>query len=149
MKHLIETTDWSGHELHETLELAKRLKNGETSQALLNQSMVLLFMNPSLRTRVSMIRAIEQLGGSAMALDAGKDSWNMVMEEGVVMNGDGVEHVKEAIPVLGRYCNFIGMRAFNQTNEMMRLMAKYSTVPFINLESSMSPLRMSLLTLRD
>lgn len=137
MKHLIETTDWSLQEISETLKLAHAMKSGQAHpRSFAGKSLALLFMNPSLRTRVSFIRAAEQLGGSALSFDGGKDAWKMCFEEGVVMNQDAAEHVKEAIPVLGEYCDFLGIRSFDQG--WTDTVARISTVPFINLESFLS-----------
>lgn len=147
MKHLIETSDLTTQEFHEILSFAAELKNNSHHAKLLDQkSIALLFMNPSLRTRVSFIRAIEQLGGSAISMDGGKDNWKMVVGDNIVMNQDGVEHVKDGIPVLGRYCDFLGLRAFgemkdfevDQRDEFVRAVAQYSTVPFVNMESAMA-----------
>ena len=77
MKHLVETTDWSDPEIKETLSLARRLKEGgQAPVRLTGRSLAMLFFNSSLRTRVSFIRAIEQLGGTAVPMDAGKDTWS-------------------------------------------------------------------------
>lgn len=147
MKHLIETSELTNQEFQEILSLAAELKkNPKHENFLAQKSIALLFMNPSLRTRVSFIRAIEQLGGSAIAMDGGKDNWKMVIGENIVMDKDGVEHVKDGIPVIGRYCDFLGLRAFGNMNdfeidhkdEFVRTVAKYSTVPFVNMESAMA-----------
>lgn len=147
MKHLIETSDLSQQEFNEILSLASELKNNPGHDKFLSEkSIALLFMNPSLRTRVSFIRAIEQLGGSAIAMDGGKDNWKMVSGENIVMDKDGVEHIKDGIPVLGRYCDFLGLRAFgdmkdfevDRKDEFVKSVASYSTVPFINMESAMA-----------
>ncbi len=147
MRHLIETTEWSDAEIRETLDLARSMKaGGKPPVNLRGKSMALLFLNPSLRTRVSFIRAVEQLGGSVLAMDVGKESWKMVMGDGVVMDGDGVEHIKEGIPVLGRYCDFLGLRAFgdmksyeaDRRDELIRAVAHHSTIPVVNMESAMA-----------
>ncbi|MFH1263891.1 MAG: N-acetylornithine carbamoyltransferase [Pseudomonadota bacterium] len=147
MKHLIETTDWSEAEVQETLRLAAQLKKEKKGRAdFIGKSMVLLFFNPSLRTRVSFIRAMEQLGGSALAMDVGRDAWKLVTGEGVAMDGDGVEHIKEGVPVLGRYCDFVGIRAFgdmksyenDRKDDLIRSASRVSTVPLVNMESAMA-----------
>ncbi len=147
MKHLVETTDWTDSEIFETLDLALRLKHFDIPPLdFMGKSLALLFFNPSLRTRVSFIRAMEQLGGSAIAMDAGKDTWKLAFEGGVKMDGDRVEHIREAIPVLGRYCNFLGVRNFGEMKDFaveknepwMREVDRVTKVPFINLESAMA-----------
>jgi N-acetylornithine carbamoyltransferase len=147
VKHLIETTDWSDAEVKETLALARRLKEGgEPPMRLTGKALAMLFLNPSLRTRVSFIRAIEELGGSAVPLDAGKDTWKLATEDGVVMDRDEVEHIREAIPVLGRYADFLAVRAFGEMKSfdvdrkdlLIRKCAALSGVPFVNMESAMA-----------
>ena len=147
MKHLVETSELTQEEFLDTLALASELKAQKNHpKPLAGKSLALLFMNPSLRTRVSFIRAMEQLGGSTISMDGGKDSWKMVTGDNIVMNQDGVEHIKDGIPVLGRYCDFLGMRAFgdmkdfdvDRHDEFIRSVASYSTIPFVNLESAMA-----------
>lgn len=147
MRHLIETTAWSNSEISETLDLAARMKGGaRPPRNLTGKILTTLFLNPSLRTRVSFIRAMSELGGQTVSLDAGKDTWKLAIGEGVVMNRDEVEHIREAIPVLGRYSDFLGIRAFggmkdwetDSADTMIRTCAELSSVPLINLESAMA-----------
>ena len=72
----------------------------------------LIFFNPSLRTRLSSQVAAQNLGAQAIVLDIGKDGWALEFEDGVVMNGDKAEHIKEAAAVMGRYFDVLGVRTF-------------------------------------
>jgi N-succinyl-L-ornithine transcarbamylase len=81
---------------------------------------------------------------NVMVMNVGQDSWGLEMEEGVLMNGDKAEHVREAAAVIGRYCDVIGIRAFAELQDrdkdyreqVMHQFAKYAKVPIVNLESA-------------
>lgn len=114
-----------------------------------NKTIGLIFFNSSLRTRLSTQKAAQNLGLNVMMMNVGQDSWGLEMEEGVVMNGDKAEHVREAAAVIGRYCDIIGIRAFAELKDreqdyreqVMHQFAKYAArerrpVPIVNLESA-------------
>lgn len=109
-----------------------------------NKTIGLIFFNSSLRTRLSTQKAAQNLGLNVMIMNVGQDSWGLEMEEGVLMNGDKAEHVREAAAVIGRYCNIIGIRAFAELKDrdkdyreqVMHQFAKYAKVPIVNLESA-------------
>ncbi|MEQ8714835.1 MAG: acetylornithine carbamoyltransferase [Cyclobacteriaceae bacterium] len=104
----------------------------------------LIFLNPSLRTRMSTTRAAYNLSMNVMALNMSHDSWTLETEDGVVMDGDSIEHVKDAAAVMGQYCEIIGIRSFPSLKDreedygehLIKYFAKYSGVPVVNLESS-------------
>lgn len=104
----------------------------------------LLFFNQSLRTRLSTQRAAQNLGMNTMALNVGQDSWGLELEEGVVMDGNNAEHVKEAAAVMGKYCDILAVRAFaglqdrekDYAETVMTQFKKYAGVPIVNLESA-------------
>lgn len=104
----------------------------------------LIFFNSSLRTRLSTQKAAQNLGLNVMTMNVGQDSWGLEMDEGVIMNGDKAEHVREAAAVIGRYCDIIGIRAFaelkNRENDyreqVLHQFVRYANVPVINLESA-------------
>lgn len=77
-----------------------------------NKTIILLFFNSSLRTRLSTHKAAMNLGMNVMVLDVNQGAWKLETEVGVVMDGDKPEHLFEAIPVIGSYCDVIGVRAF-------------------------------------
>ena len=109
-----------------------------------NKTIGLIFFNSSLRTRLSTQKAAQNLGLNVMMMNVGQDSWGLEMEEGVLMNGDKAEHVREAAAVIGRYCDIIGIRAFAELKDrdldyreqVMHQFAKYAAVPIVNLESA-------------
>ena len=104
----------------------------------------LLFLNPSLRTRISTEVAAQNLGMETIVYSFGSDGWSLEFEDGVVMNGSKAEHIKEAAAVLGRYFDVIGFRTFpglkdrdaDMQDLVFRSMAEYSGVPVISLESA-------------
>ncbi len=109
-----------------------------------NKTIGLLFFNQSLRTRLSTQKAAENLGMNVLMMNVGQDSWQLEMEDSVIMNGDKAEHVKEAAAVIGSYCDIIAVRAFaglkNQEDDykeiVMEKFRQYAGVPIVNLESA-------------
>lgn len=77
-----------------------------------NKTLLMVFFNSSLRTRLSTQKAGMNLGMNTMVLDINQGAWKLESERGVVMDGDKPEHILEAIPVMGSYCDIIGVRAF-------------------------------------
>jgi len=110
-----------------------------------NKTLGLIFLNPSLRTRLSTQKAGQMLGMNTMVMNFDKEGWALETRDGVVMNGDTVEHVKEAAAVMGQYCDIIGIRSFpklqskeeDYSNQVVENFTKYSGVPIISLESSL------------
>lgn len=140
------TSDWSSKELSALIESAAKYKRSRTGALpLAGKSVALVFFNPSLRTRASMQVGIYELGGNAVILEPGTTSWTLEHREGVVMDSDKTEHLKEFVRVLERYVSAIGVRTFaelkdwdtERTDPILRAFAEYSTVPVINLESAM------------
>ncbi|MES2477623.1 MAG: acetylornithine carbamoyltransferase [Bacteroidota bacterium] len=109
-----------------------------------NKRMGLLFLNPSLRTRISTQIAARNLGIEVIVLNIDKDGWNLELNEGAIMNGTKVEHIKDAAPVLGAYFDIIGVRTFpglsnkeEDYNELLlSQLIRHSGIPIISLESS-------------
>lgn len=79
-----------------------------------NKTLLMVFFNSSLRTRLSTQKAGMNLGMNTMVLDINQGAWKLETERGVIMDGDKPEHILEAIPVMGAYCDIIGVRAFAQ-----------------------------------
>lgn len=145
-KDFLTTADWTREELEGLLDAARRFKRGEDAgRPLDGRSVALVFFNPSLRTRASMQVGVYELGGHAVVLEPGGTSWTLEHREGVVMDGDKTEHVKEFVGVLARYCSAIGVRTFaalkdwneERRDPVLAAFAKYADVPVINLESAM------------
>lgn len=109
-----------------------------------NRTLGLVFLNPSLRTRMSTQIAAQQLGMNVITLNADKDGWALEFQDGAVMNGNTVEHIRDAAPVLGSYCDVIGVRCFPglQSREMddsehiMRAFIRHTGKPYVSLESA-------------
>ena len=109
-----------------------------------NKTLMLVFFNSSLRTRLSSQKAALNLGMSPIVLNIGQDSWKLETELGVVMDGDKSEHLREAIPVMGSYCDIIGVRSFagltdrefDYAETILRQFVEYSGKPVISLESA-------------
>jgi N-succinyl-L-ornithine transcarbamylase len=91
--------------------------------------MVLLFLNSSLRTRISTQKAAQNLGMQTIVLNLGQDSWQMEYEDGAIMNGNTAEHIKEGAAVISEYADIIGIRAFPTLVDKQR---DYSNMCCIN-----------------
>jgi N-acetylornithine carbamoyltransferase len=146
MTNFLKTSDFDRAWLDARLDGAFAIKAGAPSEKpLAGRSIALVFFNPSLRTRTSMQVGIYDLGGNAVILEPGNTSWTLEHKEGVVMDGDRTEHLKEFVRVLERYVSAIGVRTFadmkdwqlERTDPILNAFAKYSAVPVINLESAM------------
>ena len=77
-----------------------------------NKTLMMIFFNNSLRTRLSTQKAAMNLGMNVIVLDVNAGAWKLETERGVIMDGDKSEHLLEAIPVMGCYCDMIGVRSF-------------------------------------
>lgn len=108
------------------------------------RSMCLIFLNPSLRTRLSSQKAAFNLGLNTAVLDVGSQGWQLEFGDGAIMNSDKAEHIKEAAAVIGSYFDIVGIRAFakledrdeDYSEQVMGSFKKYCPVPVINMESS-------------
>ena len=108
-----------------------------------NKSMCLIFLNPSLRTRLSSQKAAFNLGLDTAVLDVGSQGWQLEFADGVKMDSDKAEHIKEAAAVIGSYFDIVAIRAFaklenreeDYSEQVMESFKKYCPVPVINMES--------------
>ena len=108
-----------------------------------HKTLVMLFFNSSLRTRLSTEKAAKNLGMQVMVLNV-NDAWNLEYEDGTVMSLDSAEHIKEAAQVLSQYADIIAVRAFpdlkdkekDESEFMLNSFVKHSTVPIISMESA-------------
>ncbi len=104
----------------------------------------LVFLNSSLRTRLSSQIAAQNLGLNVLVLNAAQEAWNLEYADGAVMDGGTVEHIKDAIEVLNQYCDIIAVRCFagmkskeDDVNEsILSQFTKYAKVPVVSLESA-------------
>lgn len=132
-----------GH-IQSLLGLAQHLERHPTNEWLKGKVMGLLFLNSSLRTLASFQAGVAQMGGSTFVVQPGQGSWALETRDGVVMDGDRPEHVREAIPVLGGYCDVLGIRKFAEAQDLsedlqdtfMRRAAELAGGPFVNMESA-------------
>lgn len=122
------------------VDRAMEIKAGSKPKNLEGKILAMLFFKKSLRTRVSFEAGLARYGGRAISISVGSESWDLETEEGIVMNGDKPEHVKEVAQVLSRYCDILGVRTApeigSSTDPILESFAKYSEVPVVNLESN-------------
>jgi len=109
-----------------------------------NKRVGLLFLNPSLRTRLSTQVAAQNLGMDAIVFNIDKEGWALEFAEGAIMNGTTVEHVKDAAPILGQYFDILCIRTFpglqnrdeDYAETIINQFIKYADVPVVSLESA-------------
>src|SRR5471030_27840 len=109
-----------------------------------NKTLGLVFLNPSLRTRMSTQKAALNLGMNVMVLNMDKEGWALELRDGVVMDGASVEHIREAAAVMGQYVDIIGVRSFpglkNREEDYSEMIfnkfVEYCGVPLVSLESA-------------
>ncbi len=109
-----------------------------------DKTLGLIFMNPSLRTRLSTQKAGVNLGMDVMVMNFSGEGWALETREGVVMDGNKAEHIKEAAAVVGQYCDIIGIRSFpslkdreeDYTDHVIKAFVRHAGVPVVNLESA-------------
>ena len=133
-------------DLSKALEEAKQVKATPYAWQHLgkNKTIILVFFNSSLRTRLSSQKAALNLGLDPIVLNVNGDSWKLETRMGVVMDGDKSEHLREAIPVIGSYCDLIGVRSFagltdkefDYNETILKQFIDYSGKPVISLESA-------------
>ena len=108
-----------------------------------NKTLGLIFLNPSLRTRLSTQKAATNLGMEVMVMNIDKEGWALETQEGVIMNGTTVEHIREAAGVMGRYFDILGLRSFpslknreeDYSEDILNKFIQYSGLPVVSLES--------------
>lgn len=109
-----------------------------------NRTLLMIFFNSSLRTRLSTQKAAMNLGMNVMVLDVNQGAWKLETERGVVMDGDKAEHLLEAIPVMGCYCHVIGVRSFaslknrdeDYQERVIEQFIRYSGKPVVSMEAA-------------
>ena len=109
-----------------------------------NKTLLMIFFNSSLRTRLSTQKAAMNLGMNVIVLDVNQGAWKLETERGVIMDGDKPEHLLEAIPVMGCYCDVIGVRAFarfeskadDYEEKIINQFIKYSGRPVFSMEAA-------------
>lgn len=109
-----------------------------------NRTLMMVFFNSSLRTRLSTQKAAMNLGMNVIVLDVNQGAWKLETERGVIMDGDKAEHLLEAIPVMGCYCDVIGVRSFaglkdrdeDYEEKVINQFIKYSDRPVFSMEAA-------------
>lgn len=109
-----------------------------------NRTLLMVFFNSSLRTRLSTQKAALNLGMNVIVLDVNQGAWKLETERGVIMDGDKSEHLLEAIPVMGSYCDIIGVRSFarfeskeaDYNEEILNQFINHSGRPVFSMEAA-------------
>ena len=133
-------------DLNKALAEAQEIKNDRFKYQHLgkNKTLMMVFFNNSLRTRLSTQKAAMNLGMNVIVLDVNAGAWKLETERGVIMDGDKSEHLLEAIPVMGCYCDIIGVRSFagltdrdyDYAETVINQFIKYSGKPVFAMESA-------------
>lgn len=145
MKQFFSVNDIEGS-LQDLVQEALQLKKApfEHHQLGHQKTLGLVFLNPSLRTRMSTQIAASQLGMQVFVMNMGQDGWALETQDGVIMNGSTVEHIREAAAVMGAYCDVLGLRSFPKLNDrkedysedFFQKFMTYAAVPVVSLESA-------------
>ena len=132
--------------LHDAVAEALEVKRHRFAYKHLGQdkTLLMIFFNNSLRTRLSTQKAAMNLGMNVMVLDVNQGAWKLETERGVVMDGDKSEHLLEAIPVMGSFCDLIGVRSFaryeskedDYSEKILQQFIRYSGKPVFSMESA-------------
>ena len=133
-------------DLHQAIEEATEVKKDRYQWDTLgkNKTLLMIFFNSSLRTRLSTQKAALNLGMNVIVLDINQGAWKLETERGVIMDGDKPEHLLEAIPVMGCYCDIIGVRSFAQLKDrdydynetILKQFIRYSGKPVFSMEAA-------------
>ncbi|RAJ83314.1 N-succinyl-L-ornithine transcarbamylase [Chitinophaga dinghuensis] len=144
MKQFISTADVPS--VPRLVEIALEYKKNPFKDRELGKDKTLgmIFLNPSLRTRLSTQVAAKQLGMEPIVFNIDKEGWQLEMNDGVIMNGNTSEHVKEAAAVMGQYFDILAIRTFpglknkeeDYTEKYINQFIKYAGVPVVSLESA-------------
>ncbi len=144
MKSFLHPSDLGN--LQAALEEARAIKADRFAHTALgrNKTALLIFFNNSLRTRLSTQKAAMNLGMNVIVLDVNQGAWKLETERGVIMDGDKSEHLLEAVPVMGSYCDVIGVRTFarfenrenDYTERILHQFIEYSGRPVFSMESA-------------
>jgi ornithine carbamoyltransferase len=146
LERFVDLADLGAEGVRELLALARRLEQRPEPTALAGRILGLMFLNPSLRTLASFQAGMARLGGSSFVITPGQGTWALETRLGVAMNGAAAEHIREGLPVLGSYCDALGIRAFADGTDLdsdladagFNAMAALAGKPVINLESAIN-----------
>lgn len=152
-KDFITGAEYAPHELEKIIDLAIAFKKGAKIPDLSGKMLTLIFANPSLRTHLSFESGMKKMKGSVNVLQT-RNSWQFEYKDGVVMNGNKQEHIKEAAQVISRYSDIIALRQSElittsshhsdtsswevlKQDQAITQLAAYADKPVINMESNM------------
>jgi N-acetylornithine carbamoyltransferase len=144
LRHATHLRDLGVAGVAELLDRALWLKAQPSATHLAGRILGMVFFNPSLRTRASFEAVMVRGGGSAIVLEVGNGVWKLEDRDGVAMDGDRAEHVREAVPVLARYCDALAVRTFSagvsdaddEADPVINAFRRFSTVPVVSMESA-------------
>ncbi len=144
MQHYTSLKDLDSLQI--TVQQAIELKKNQLQFKTLGEgkTICLLFFNNSLRTRLSTQKAAQNLGMNTIVMNFGSEGWELEFEDGVVMNQNKSEHVKEAAKVIAQYCDIVAIRAFASLTDkeednaemVINSFKKYAGIPVVNMESA-------------
>ena len=144
MQHYLNINDLDS--LDKTVKEAIDLKKNELKFKALGEgkTICLLFFNNSLRTRLSTQKAAQNLGLNTIVMNFGSEGWELEFEDGIVMNQNKSEHIREAAKVIAQYCDIVAIRAFasltdkekDKAETVMNSFKKYAGIPVVNMESA-------------
>jgi N-succinyl-L-ornithine transcarbamylase len=144
MRHFTNVKDLG--DLNQAVKEALEIKKNRYAWKSLgeNKTLLMVFFNSSLRTRLSTQKAGMNLGMNTMVLDINQGAWKLESERGVVMDGDKPEHILEAIPVMASYCDVIGVRSFarfeskefDYNETILNQFIQYSGKPVFSMEAA-------------
>ena len=144
MKHFLSISDVTGINALVSKALAYKADPFADKSLGEGKRMGMLFLNPSMRTRISTQVAAQNLGMDTVVFNVGNEGWALEFEDGAVMNGSTVEHVKDAAPVMGSYFDIVGIRTFpllkdreeDYSEKFINQFVKYAGIPVVSLESA-------------
>jgi len=144
LRHATHLSDLGVARFNALLERAARFKQDPPGAHLAGKLLGMVFFNPSLRTRASFEAVMKRGGGDAIVLEVGNGVWKLEDRDGIAMDGDRAEHVREAVPVLARYCDALAVRTFSagvsdaddDRDPVIGAFKRFSTVPVVSMESA-------------
>ena len=144
MKHFISVHDVTDINALVKKALAHKADPFRQKESGVNKRIGCLFLNPSMRTRLSTQIAAQNLGMEAIVFNIGAEGWALEFEEGAVMNGTTVEHVKDAAPIMGQYFDILAIRTFpslknreeDYSEQYINQFVRYAGIPVVSLESA-------------
>ena len=144
MKHFYNLHELPPRDVRALIRRSREYRRAPRSELLRGKHVALLFLSPSLRTRCSFEVALQSMGAGVTTLEPGMFH-KLETVDGVRMDGDGAEHVKDAVGVLSQYFDTIGLRAFaggldrgeDMADRMFRMIMHHSEIPVFNMESAL------------